>query len=73
MDLYNGFIIDGELGNFRESERELLKINIQKSKDIIDFENSILTMDRGYLSLGLMAWLIEQDIFFVQRLKKWIL
>ena len=69
MDLYNGFIIDGELGNFRESERELLKINIQKSKDIIDFENSILTMDRGYLSLGLMAWLIEQDIFFVQRLK----
>ena len=31
MDLYNGYIIDGELGNFRQSERELFKINIKNS------------------------------------------
>lgn len=69
MDLYTGYIIDGELGNFRQSERELFKINIENSKKIIDFENSIMTLDRGYVSLELMAWLIEQRIFFVQRLR----
>ena len=44
MDLLNGYIIDGELGNFRQSERELMKSNVRNSMDIIDFENSILTM-----------------------------
>ena len=27
MDLYNGYIMDCELGNFRQSERDLLRIN----------------------------------------------
>lgn len=67
MDLYNSYIIDGELGNFRQSERELFKINLKNSQKIIDFKNSIITMDRGFVSLELMAWLIEHDIFFVQR------
>ena len=41
MDLLNGHIIDGELGNFRQSERDLMKINVKNSMDSIDSENSI--------------------------------
>ena len=37
MDLLNGYIIDGELGNFRQSERDLFKINLKNSQDIIGF------------------------------------
>ena len=69
MDLLNGYIIDAVLGNFRQSERELLKTNLENSMDILNFENSILTLDRGYVSLELMAWLKELNIYFIQRLK----
>ena len=41
------YIIDAELGNFRQSEHELMKITVKNSIGIIDSENSILTMDRG--------------------------
>lgn len=48
-------------------KRDLLKINIKNALKIINFKNSILTLDRGYVSLELMAWLIEHRIFFVQK------
>ena len=67
MDLKNGYILDGELGNFRQSERDLLKINLENIKNVIDFEKSILTLDRGFISIEMMARLIENDLFFVQR------
>lgn len=70
MDVLNGYIIDAELGNFRQSERELMKMNVSNAQDLVDFANSILTLDRGYMSLGIMAWLNEKGIYFVQRLKK---
>ena len=70
MDLLNGHIIDGELGNFRQSERELMKINVKNSTNLIDFNKPILTMDRGYASLELMAWMKELNINFVQRINK---
>ena len=70
MDVLNGYIIDGELGNFRQSERELMKMNVTNAEDLVDFANSILTLDQGFLSLEIMAWLNEKDIYFVQRLKK---
>ena len=69
MDLWSGYIIDAELGDFRQSERELFKINLKNSMDIIDLEKSIMTLDRGYVSLELMAWLNELNLYFVQRLK----
>ena len=69
MDLYTGYIIDGELGNFRQSERDLFKINVKNAKKVTNFENSITTLDRGYVSLELMAWLIEQNMYFVQRVR----
>ena len=69
MDLLNGYMLDGELGHFRQSERNLLKMNILNAQDIIDFEKVILTLDRGYVSLEMMAWLKELNIYFVQRLK----
>ena len=59
--------MDGELGNFRQSERDLLKINLENIKNLIDFEKSILTLDRGFISIEMMARLIENDLFFVQR------
>ena len=69
MDLLNGYIIDAELGNFRQSERDLFRTNLKNSQDIIDFEKAIMTLDRGYISLELMAWLNELNLYFVQRLK----
>ena len=67
MDLLNGQIIDGKLGIFRQSERELLKINLKNSKKFLDSQKSILTLDRGFISLEIMATLIENGIYFVQR------
>ena len=49
MDLWSGYIIDAELGDFRQSERELFKINLKNSMDIIDLEKSIMTLDQGYI------------------------
>ena len=69
MDLNKGYIIDGELGNFRQYERELFKINVKNAKKITNFKNTIITLDRGYVSLELMAWLMEQNIYFVQRVR----
>lgn len=68
MDLLNGYIVDGELGIFRQSERDLLKINLENSRNFIDFEKSILTLDRGFLSIEIMVILIELGFNFVQRL-----
>lgn len=67
MDLLNGYIVDGELGFFRQSERDLLKINIKNSKKVFDFNKSILTLDRGFISLEMMSILIENGFYFVQR------
>lgn len=36
---------------FRQSERELLKINLKNSKKFLDSQKSILTLDRGFISL----------------------
>lgn len=67
MDLKNGYILDGELGIFRQSERDLLKKNLENIKQVIDFVKSILVLDRGFISLEIMALLIEKGLFFVQR------
>ena len=69
MDVLNGHIIDAELGNFRQSERELMKMNVSNAKDLVNPAKSILTLDRGFLSLEIMAWLNEKSMYFVQRLK----
>ena len=37
---------------------------------MIDVKSSILTLDRGYVSLEIMAWLKELNMYFVQRLKR---
>ena len=34
------YIIDAELGNFRQSEGELMKINVKNSRDIIGFRKT---------------------------------
>lgn len=39
MDLLNGYIVDGELGFFRQSERDLLKINIKTPKKFLILTN----------------------------------
>ena len=51
MELLKGYIIDGELGNFRQSERKLMKINVKNSMNIIGSKDSTLTRERGFASL----------------------
>ena len=51
MDLLNGYIIDGELGNFRQSERELMKSNTMKFNGLLlILKIQFGQWDRGYAS-----------------------
>jgi len=61
--MLNDYIIDRELGNFRQTKRELMKMNVTNAQDLMDFAKSILTLDRGFLSLEIMAFLNKKDIY----------
>ena len=51
MDLLNRHIIDGELGNFRQSERELMKSNTMKFNGLLlILKIQFWQWDRGYAS-----------------------
>ena len=70
MDVLNGYLIDGTLGNFKEGDLPMIHKNLENLHDVIDFPNSIFTFDRGYVGLELDARLLELGTNFVIRLRK---
>ena len=70
MDVLNGYILDGILGNFKEDELKLMHQNLKNIEKIVNFEKSIFILDRGYMKMELYARIIELGSYFVVRLRK---
>lgn len=69
MDVLNGFILDGIIGNHNQAELPLMHQNLKNTEDIINPTSSILIFDRGYAALELFAHIIEMNCYFVVRLQ----
>lgn len=69
MDVKNGFLLDGIIGNHKQAELPLMHKNIDKIQDIINPYKSIFIFDRGYGAMELYAHVMEIDSYFVVRLK----
>lgn len=70
MDVLNGFILDGILGNFKEDELKLMHRNLKNIEDLVNFEKSVFIFDRGYVGMELYARIIELNSYFIVRLRK---
>ena len=69
MDVLNGFILDGIIGNHNQAELPLMHQNLKNTEDMINPTSSILIFDRGYAALELFAHIIEMNCYFVVRLQ----
>ena len=69
MDLLNGFILDGIIGNYKQAELPLIHQNLDNIQDLIIPEKSIFIFDRGYNAMELYAHIISLNSYFIVRLK----
>ena len=69
MDVMNGFLLDGIIGNHRQSELPLIHQNRDNIQDIINPSQSIFIFDRGYAAMELFVHIIEMNSYFVTRLQ----
>ena len=67
-DVYNHFFIDTQISNVNDSEIELAKKNIEACMEIIEKNNILVVLDRGYPSIEFFDWLNERNIKFLMRL-----
>lgn len=70
MDVLNGYILDGTLGNFKEGDFPMIHDNLENLDDVVDFMEAVFTFDRGYVGLELCARLLELCTNFVIRLRE---
>ena len=69
IDLLNGFILDGIIGNYKQAELPLMHKNIENIQDLITPEKSIFIFDRGYNAMELYANIMSMNSYFIVRLK----
>ena len=69
MDLLNGFILDGIIGNYKQAELPLMHQNLKNIQDLIIPEKSIFIFDRGYNAMELYAHIMSLNSYFIVRLK----
>ena len=69
MDLLNGFILDGIIGNYKQAELPLMHQNLDNIQDLIIPEKSIFIFDRGYNAMELYANIMSMNSYFIVRLK----
>lgn len=69
MDLLNGFILDGIIGNYKQAELPLMHKNIENIQDLITPKKSIFIFDRGYNAMELYANIMSMNSYFIVRLK----
>ena len=69
MDVMNGFLLDGIIGNHRQAELPLMHQNLDNIQDIINPTHSIFIFDRGYAAMELFVHIIEMNSYFVARLQ----
>lgn len=70
IDVKYGIILDSIIGKADSNERVMMKQHIETLKNIIDFKNTILLLDRGYYSLELKLFLEKYGINYVFRLPR---
>ena len=70
MDVLNGYILDGILGNFKESELKLMHKNLKNIEGVVNYSKSIFTFDRGYIGMELYARIMDLGGYFVVRIRK---
>ena len=63
MDVMNGFLLDGIIGNHRQAELPLMHQNLDNIQDIINPTQSIFIFDRGYTTMELFVHIIEMNSF----------
>ena len=69
MDLLNGFILDGIIGNYKQAELPLMHQNLENIQELIAPKKSIFIFDRGYNAMELYAHIIFMNSYFIVRLK----
>ena len=69
MDLLNGFILDGIIGDYKQAELPLMHQNLDNIQDLIIPEKSIFIFNRGYNAMELYAHIISLNSYFIVRLK----
>ena len=69
MDLLNGFILDGIIGNYKQAELPLMHQNLDNIQDLIIPEKSIFIFDRWYNAMELYAHIISLNSYFIVKLK----
>ena len=69
MDLLNGFILDGILGNYKQGELPLMQQNIKNIEKLINPEKTIFIFDRGYNAIELYSHIMSINSHFIVRLK----
>jgi len=68
-DLLNQYILDVIPEKFRTSEIEMAKRHMLKDQEITKGYQSIYIMDRNYVSLEFMTYMIKNNIKFLSRLQ----
>ena len=68
IDVKYGIVLDSIIGKSDSNEREMMKQHIETLQNIIDFNKTILLLDRGYYSLELKLFLEKYGINYVFRL-----
>ena len=68
-DTLTNMVISASINIKATSEPKLASRQINELKNIIDLKNSIIMGDRGYDSLEMMLNIIEQNSYFIIRLK----
>ena len=68
-DVLNRMIVDAEVFRSNFDERAAARMQLARVRDAIGNCPFIAVMDRGYSSLPLFLWLIQQGIPFVARLR----
>ena len=69
MDLLNGFLLDGILGNYKNGELPLMHQNIKNIENLINPQKTIFIFDRGYNAIELYAHIMSINSYFIVRLK----
>ena len=67
-DVLNGYIIDVIPEKSRTKEKDIAKRHIIKDQQITENDNSIYIMDRNYMSMDFLTFLLKNNIKFLIRL-----
>jgi hypothetical protein len=69
-DVVNKMVIDSSIGQYRASERELAKANIEEMLKLLGKRKILIIFDRGYPSLDMICTLEKNSINYLIRLNK---